>query len=221
MKHSRPRIVILTLLAGLGLAVGARAASGPKGLEALVPRQGDFETTLVRPGADLSHYTRIVAEPVELEFRERVVKQGGAVVGSMISKRNKHIGTPKRKDVKMSQRAFDEVLHEELGHSSGFELVDKPGPGTLIVRPAVVDIVSRELLEAGRRSDPDKPPIVEGTIVFDLIDAETRVIQSRLSERREVEDLAGDAPGERFEPIARWARGAAADLVAELGKVLG
>ncbi len=221
MRLSRPRLVIPTVLAGLGLVLGVGAAADPQGLDALIPRQGGFETTLMRPGADLSTYTRIVAEPVELEFRERVVKQSGAVVGSMISKRDKHIGTPKRRDVKMSQKAFDEVLHEELGHSSGFELVDEPGPGTLIVRPAVVDIISRELLEAGQKPDPDKPPIVEGTIVFDLVDAETGVIQTRLSERREVEELAGDAPGERFEPIARWARGAAADLVAELGKVMG
>ena len=85
----------------------------------------------------------------------------------------------------------------------------------------MVDIVSRELLAAGRKPDPDKPPIVEGTIVFDLIDAETGVIQTRLSERREVEELASEASGKRFEPIARWARGAAADLVAELGKVMG
>ncbi|MEJ2448071.1 MAG: hypothetical protein P8Y37_09050 [Anaerolineales bacterium] len=46
-------------------------------------------------------------------------------------------------------------------------------------------------------------------------------MQARLSERREVEDLVGNPPAERFEPIARWARGAAADLVAELGKVAG
>lgn len=221
MKHSIPRLVIPTVLTGLGLALGVGAASDPEGLDALVPRQGGFETTLMRPGTDLSRYTKIVAEPVELEFREKVVEQGAPALGSMISKRSKHIGTPKRKDVKMTQRAFDEVLHEELGHSSGFELVDKPGPGTLIVRPAVVDIVSRELLEAGHKPDPDKPPIVRGTIVFDLIDAETGAIQSRLSERREVEDLAGDAPGERFEAISRWARGAAADLVAELGKIMG
>ncbi|MEJ2448072.1 MAG: DUF3313 family protein [Anaerolineales bacterium] len=158
MKQCRPWLVIPIVLAGLGLALGVGAASDPEGLDALAPRSGTFETTLERPGADLARYTKIVAEPVELEFRERVIKRSVSIPGSMISKRTEHIGTPKRKDVKMTRKAFDEVLHDELGRCSALDLVDTTGPGTLIVRPAVVDIISRERLAAGHKPDPDKPP---------------------------------------------------------------
>lgn len=218
MVLSSPRFVVLTILAGLGFALGAGAASVPEGLDSLVPRDGDFDATLVRPGADLSEYREIALEPVELEFRE-VEVESEPVLGSMISKRSNRIGTPRRKDVKRTRQAFDEVLLEELRRNDDLELVDTSGPGRLIVRPSVVDIISRELLEAaGHTLDPEGPPIVRGTIVFDLIDAESGALQARLSERREIEMRTGE---ERFEAVARWARGAVTDLLEELGKDAG
>ncbi|HSN56090.1 MAG TPA: DUF3313 family protein [Candidatus Sulfomarinibacteraceae bacterium] len=216
MKSHRPLLAILTVLAGLGLALGAGAASEPEGLDALVPQESGFDTTLVRPGIDVSDYKRVAAEPVELEFRELVLEESEPAVGSMISKRIERIGRPKRKDVKKTQQAFDEALRDELRRSGRLEVVDEPGSGTLIVRPAVVDIISSELAAAGQRPDPDTPPILRGTIVFDLIDAETGAIQARLSERRGIDLAAGDAGDPRFAPIVDWARSAAADLVAAL-----
>ena len=206
---------VLTVVAGLGLALGAGAASEPQGLDALVPHEGEFDTTLVRPGVDVSGYRRVAAEPVELEFRELVLEEAEPAVGSMIAKRIERIGTPKRKDVKRTEQVFDQALRDELSRSGRLEVVDEPVTGTLIVRPAVVDIVSSELAAAGQRPDPDKPPILLGTIVFDLIDAETGAIQARLSERRGINLTDGD-DDPRFGPIVRWARSAAADLVEEL-----
>jgi hypothetical protein len=214
----RSTIGILAILAGLGLALGAGAAPEPEGLDALVPQQGEFDITLVRPGIDVSGYTRVATEPVELEFREMVLEDTEPATGSLISARPKKIGTPKRKEVKLIQQAFDEAVQGELRRSGRLEIVDEPGPGTLIVRPAVVDIISRELVEAGREADPDKPPIIRGTIVFDLIDAETGAIQARLSERRDIEAAAAGGADRRSEPIVLWARMAAADLVEELSR---
>ena len=216
MKTRRSQLAILTVLAGLGLALGAGASSEPEGLDALVPREGEFDTTLVRPGADVCGYTRVAAEPVELEFRELVLEESEPAVGSMISKRIERIGTPKRKDVKRTEQAFDQALRDELRRSDRLEVVDEPGAGTLIVRPAVVDIISSELAAAGQRPDPETPPILRGTIIFDLIDAETGAIQARLSERRGIDLAEGDPDDPRFGPIVGWARSAAADLVEEL-----
>jgi hypothetical protein len=89
-----------------------------------------------------------------------------------------------------SKEKFKEVVTEavvkELERSKMFEVTDTVGPGTLLVRGAVLDIVS------------DVPPDLSGggihlasvgqaTIVFELIDAETGVIQARVAERREIQ----------------------------------
>jgi hypothetical protein len=216
---SQPTRTFLMALAGFGLVLGSGFASEPDGLDALVPQQGTFETTLVRPGVDVSGYSRVVPEPVELTFREIVLQEAEPAIGSMIAKRTQRIGTPKRKDVKMTRQAFDQALRDELRNAGRFEVVDTPGPGTLIVRPSVVDIVSRELADAGHKPDPGAPPIVRGTIVFDLIDADSGVIQARVSDRRGVDADACHESDERWGPVMSWARSAAADLCGELEKM--
>ncbi len=114
------------MVALLLLTVLPATASDPEGRDALAPRSGTFGTTLERPGADLSRDTKIVPEPVELEFRERVIKRSVSIPGSMISKRTEHIGTPKRKDVKMTRKAFDGGARLLPGHAQPSQALSAP-----------------------------------------------------------------------------------------------
>jgi hypothetical protein len=128
-----------------------------------------------------------------------------------------------------SKEKFKEIVSEavvkELGRSKMFEVTDTVGPGTLLVRGAVLDIVS------------DVPPNLSGggihltsvgqaTMVFELIDAETGVVQARAAERREIApptrmNRVNPAPVNSatvWNDVEQWARGEAQILRKALDK---
>jgi hypothetical protein len=206
-----------------GLILAADDIPDAPGLDDLIPSRGEFEVTMIRPGADMSVYRKVVPAAVRLEYREIEVKADQETTGSLISKRPKRIGTPKRKEVNQARQVIDDAFAQELAHSGLFEVVEKPGPDTLIVRTTIVDIVTPAVLYPGAGGNPGEPPFLRGTIVFDLVDAETGLIQARLSERRRV-DRAGAGAGvdgldARWGPVSSWARDAAADLCNQLERV--
>ncbi len=76
---------------------------------------------------------------------------------------------------------------KELGRSKQFEIVDTVGPGTLLIRAAMLDIVSNVPPNVGRLANVHLSSMGEATFVFELIDAETGVIQARTADRRYIQ----------------------------------
>jgi hypothetical protein len=128
-----------------------------------------------------------------------------------------------------SQEKFKQVVGDavvkELARSKQFTVTDEVGPGTLLVRGAMMDIVS------------NVPPNLSGggihlasvgqaTVVFELIDAETGVIQARVAERRNIQpdvrmNTVNAAPVNAatvWADVERWARDEAQALRKQLDK---
>jgi hypothetical protein len=85
------------------------------------------------------------------------------------------------------KQVFTDAVVKELGRSKLFEVVNTVGPGTLLVRGGVLDIVSNVPPDASRRGEVYLSSVGSGVIFFELIDAETGVIQARVAERRNIQ----------------------------------
>jgi hypothetical protein len=74
-----------------------------------------------------------------------------------------------------------------------------------------------------RKGDPPVQLVADGTLVFDLVDAETGELQLRFSERRRIVHVNdGEAAKGRpdvWRDVEEWARRAAADLRDELQRI--
>jgi len=114
---------------------------------------------------------------------------------------------------------------KELARSKQFTVTDKVGPDTLLVRGAVLDIVSNvppNLSGGGIHLSS----VGQATMVFELIDAETGVVQARSAERRAIAppvrmNQVNTAPVNEasvWNDVEQWARGEAQILRKALDK---
>ena len=151
----------------------------------LVKKKGPWEGTWVRPDADISKYGKLYLWDSVFQFREGGATSRGTTMQMMRGDSSGPYAVNEESRKKFKE-VVDEAVVKELGRSKLFEVTDTVGPGTLLVRGAVLDIVS------------DVPPNLSGggihlasvgqaTMVFELIDAETGVIQARVAERREIQ----------------------------------
>ena len=100
------------------------------------------------------------------------------------------------------------------------------GPRTLLIRGAFLDIVSNVPPRTAGTYDVHLADVGEATIVFELIDAETGVIQARVAERREIRPpsrMRGVNPAPAtsatvWNDVRVWAASVARDLRVALDK---
>ncbi len=151
----------------------------------LVKEKGPWEGTWVRPDADISKYGKLYLWDSVFQFREGGATSAGTTMQMMRGDSSGPYAVNEESRKKFKE-VVDEAVVKELGRSKLFEVTDTVGPGTLLVRGAVLDIVS------------NVPPHLSGggihlasvgqaTMVFELIDAETGVIQARVAERRAIQ----------------------------------
>ncbi len=158
------------------------------GQDQLVKEKGRFQETWVRPDADMSRFDRLYLWDSLFQFREG----GHSASGTEISRsREEGPFAVRKEDQEQFKKLVRKTVSTVLAGSKRFDLVDTVGPGTLLVRPAILDIVSNVPPNvAGTRTNVYLTSVGEATIVFELIDAETGVIQARVGERRRIQ-----APG--------------------------
>jgi hypothetical protein len=212
-------VVAAMLIPSAALCVDPGPAGDVAGFEELAKSKGLFKKTLIRPDADFSRYGKLVTPTVRLQVRASSRAGGGSSTGTMLRKRSKSDTAPDREDLVRFGKIINQTLADELARSQEFELVEEAGSGTLILRSAVLDIATRPPSKMAREAGVDGRQISEGTLVFDLIDAKTGVIQARISERQKIrrgdESGSGDAAAVWAE-VERWAHGVAAQLRQEL-----
>ncbi|MCP4900393.1 MAG: DUF3313 domain-containing protein [bacterium] len=195
------RIALLALVVLLAMALPStlKASSEPEitGFDDLVKAKSRFAETWVRPGADLSQYTKIYPTEALLHLSEdqgQPMRRTGSVVHRPVFD-EEHL--QKLKEV-VSQAVIAEL------ERTGFETVQESSPSTLILRIALLDITTQNGME---RLD-------EATVLFDVIDSETGVIQARLGQRSNI-PFGRNRP---WEDVGLWAQKAAWDLQHTLRK---
>jgi len=126
------------------------------------------------PGTDLSGYTKIRLQSAGIEYRP-----GG-------EPRRTSRGGPYEVTAEQKERLRElagEVFLEELGRSERFTLVNEPGPDVLLVRAALLDIVSNVPPESAIRSETFLSSVGEATLVLEIRDSVTGAILVRAIDR--------------------------------------
>jgi uncharacterized protein DUF3313 len=179
----------LASLAGAALAATALLASAAPRVEvgpnAEVTEDGlhridggAIDRAWAKPGADLGGYSQVLLLPAEMTFRD--VKDPGFDHSAT----NYPIDDAHREQLRA---VLDEAFVTELGKSKRFALTDKPGPGVLEIRGAVLDVVSHVPAQPIGRSAVFTKSLGEATLVVELRDSVTHEALARAVERRAAE----------------------------------
>ena len=195
------------------------------GGDELVKKKGAFAETWVRPDADISKYSKLYMWESLFQFRE-----GGETTAGSTMRMMSGDSTGPYAISEESKEKFKEIVKEtvvkELARSKMFEVTDTVGPGTLLVRGAVLDIVSDVPPNATMAGNLHLSSVGQATMVFELIDAETGVVQARAAERRDIAppsrmntvNPAPVNPASVWNDVEQWARGEAQVLRKALDK---
>jgi hypothetical protein len=204
-----------------GIAVAADEEQAPSATENMVKAESAFQETWVNPNFDFREYHNLFLWESYFEYRD--VGPARATRSTMMNTHKREFGISEN-----DRRKFEEVVGEsfvkEIQKVKNLEIVDAPGPDTLILRGAAVDIVSQVPPELVGRNEIYLATIGEATLVLELIDAETGTTVAIVAERRAIKSGTGrvdqfSMPVNNATIIAevrRWARSAAAKLRKEL-----
>ena len=195
------------------------------GEDELQQEKGRFQLTFVHPNADITRYNKIYTWDPVYQFRD--VGKGREVTSTTSLLQTGQGPFAVRTD---DQQKFEELVNKamlkELGRSKKFEVVDQIAPGTLLLRSAFLDITSRVPPSRAGIVDVHLTTVGEATMVFELIDAETGVIQARVGERRLIQPPSsmyqvGAMPSNSatiWAEVDMWASDVARDLRVALDK---
>jgi len=186
MKRTSVLIAVIVIAAAF---VGAQEKVDGKditGAEDLVKKKsGEFQELWVNPDGDISKYHKLYLWKADFQFRD-LGDQSVNRTAIAMSRNQGYFAVPEE-DQKKFEQIVSDVLLEGLERSKQFEIVDTVGPGTLIVRALVLDIVSNVPPNVGRLANVHLSSMGEATFVWELIDAETGVIQARSADRRYIQ----------------------------------
>ena len=128
---------------------------------------------------------------------------------------------------------FEEIVSEafvkEIQKSKKLEIVDEIGPGTLILRGAVLDIISLVPPDTIGRSEIYLSSMGEATLVVELIDAENGEVAAVVAERRAIARPGSSTIDSFSTPttsvtviaeVRRWSTRAASKLRKELDRAI-
>ncbi len=158
--------------------------SGEPTYDGLLPVTGTtMNRVWAREGLDLRSYTRFMVEGAGLQYRP--------------------VGEPRRTSRKPArefplderqkaviQNIVDEEFTRALGTVTAMQMVEQPGPDTLIVRGGIIDIVSRVPPERPGRMDYYLDSVGQATFVIEFIDSQTNTVLARGIDTR-----AAETPG--------------------------
>ena len=139
------------------------------------------------PGLDLSGYTKIKLQSAGIEYRP-----GGE---SGRTSRSRSQGGPfeiTEAQKERFQQLAGEVALEELGKSERFTLTNEAGSDVLVIRVALLDVVSFVPPDqVAGRSETFLNSVGEATLVLELRDSITDAILVRVMDRRAAGDRSG------------------------------
>jgi hypothetical protein len=147
-----------------------------------------------RTDIDLTSFNKVMIERVAVEFR---AIEGGPVSGQAgrgavsASSRNRNQFRLDESTKEMFIEEISGAAREEFSSSDVFEIVQEPGYDVLLIRVALLDVVSRVPPEPVGRSAIWLDTIGEATLVLEVRDSMSNAIFARTVDRR----AAGDRPG--------------------------
>ena len=160
------------------------------------------------PGLNLSGYSKIMLKGEGIEYRP------GGESGRTYHSRSR--GGPYEVTESNKARMLEVVREEflkELGKSEKFTIVEEPGPDVLLIRGALLDVVSYVPPETVGRSEIFLSQVGQATLLLELRDSISGAILARAIDREAAEDMAGAFRSNRVTNAAqvrrlinRWGR---------------
>lgn len=223
------RIAIITamLFLAAGVVTAQDEATEITGADELVKEKSkQWGDVWVHPDADIASYDKLYLWQSVFQFRDVSDEQTNRTTTAMMRGDQGYFAISEEGRDKFEQIVSETVV-KELNRSKQFEIVDVVGPGTLVVRGLILDIVSNVPSNVGRTANVHLSHMGEATFVFELIDAETGVIQARAGDRRYIQppsqmNQVSSAPTTRatvWSDVEMWARDQAQTLRKALDKM--
>lgn len=169
---------------------------------------GTADQAWARPGTDISQYSKIMLQAVGIEYRP------GGESGRLSYTRSRadHFEITDAQKERLKSEV-QEAFVNELGASEHFTIVDEPGPDVLLIRGALLDVVSYVPPEPIGRGEIFLSSVGEATLVLEIRDSTSEAIIARAVDRRAAEDAMGFSRSSRVENISEvrrlaktWAR---------------
>ena len=184
-----------------------------------------FQETWVHPDADFSKYDSLYLWSAEFQYRD--VGPARRTQSTMMNTRQREFGISEE-DRELFEDAVADAFVKEVQKAKNFRVSAELGPNTLIMRGAVLDVVSLVPPRTAGRTDVYLASFGEATLVLELIDAENGEVVAVVAERRQIRSGSGrvdqySSPANRATVIGevrRWAARAARKLRGELDKAL-
>jgi hypothetical protein len=225
MKKVALFMLAAVLVVGVAYAQETQTADEKASGNEQVKIKGPFKETWVHPDLDMAQYTKLYPWKTVFQFREGGEKKGAkTTAGQLRDSEGPYFVNDE------SRQKFEELVGDifvkELNRSKIFEVVEEVGPDTLLVRAAVLDIVSNVPPNFTGTADVYLSAVGEASFIFELIDAETGVVQATVGERRRIQPPSrmydvSSAPANSatiMNDIERWAQSVARDLRVALEK---
>lgn len=184
------KIALLLALSCMGTALAQDPPDISERYADLEEDKSGFRETWVVPGADFTKYNKLYIWKAEFQFRD--VGPARRTRSTFMSSRKTEFGISD-KDREEFQKIVSEAFLEEIQQARNFELVEVDGvdQDTLIMRGAVLDIISRVPPETIGRSEIYLRSIGEATLVMELLDAGTGDVVALVAERRHLQRGSG------------------------------
>jgi len=193
----------------------------------LVKENGAFAETFVLPGLDPSKYNKVYLWDAQFEYRD--VGPARKTRSTMLSTHKREFGISEEDRTRFEEIVGD-AFRKEIARAKQFTIIDsldEVDTATLILRGALLDIISRVPPQMTGRSDIYLSSVGAATFVLEFIDAESGSVVALVAERRGIETL--NARGGMGVPansasvmgdIRRWSSGLARRLRDSLDKAI-
>lgn len=168
-------LVVALVLGGLAAFSAAAAAPPPAtthdGLELV--KDSRLDLVYRRPGVDMTGYTKLMLDPVEVAFK----KQWTQDFRQVSNHDRERIRTELAKE-------FHDIFVEELQTKGGYQIVDEPGPDVLRVTAGIFELYinAPDTMTAGR-SRTYALSTGEATLGAELTDSESGSVIARATDR--------------------------------------
>jgi hypothetical protein len=181
MNANRSPLRVITIVCVALLSAAALAAKKPPeewdGLK-LVKVKG-IDAAYVRPGADVTGYTKIIVDPIQVAFAKEWDKKSTVYKQKLKPEQLEEI---KQKLGKLAEEVFGDVLSKD----NGYEIVTAPGPDVMRFSAAIVDLWPRavDTQEPGRNYTYTTSA-GSAVLYAELRDSETNQLFARVVDGRE------------------------------------
>jgi hypothetical protein len=165
--------VSMCLLWG-GVAQAADATSPPD----LKARNPKLKLDWLKPEATLAPFTKVMLPATTFGYRDVRPLSGDEAYSTRTD------FPISAKDRELFERNMQEVFRKTLGDQKHYALADATGPGVLVVKTSVLDVVYRIPPERVGRSETYVDTVLDATLVVELADGATGETFARAADRR-------------------------------------